>query len=171
MKIYNPLCLLAIGLFFTTYSQATINLGSLNWGESAVKNSTYVEYRSDYDLDSVRKSINVSIKHAKNGEQRFYIDPYNNGDDAKCNIYSTPDITAMTFNGQAVKMTRFCNKFSDTNVTYYLYTPSTEKGHSFIINLFKTSTTPVELGFNDDTLYIPVKGFTKVWNSAGGNAI
>lgn len=171
MKIYNPLCLLAIGLFFSTYSQATINIGSLSWGEASDKNSAFISYRTDYDPDSVKRSINVLVQHDKYGEQRFYIDTFNPSDNAKCSTYSKTEITTMTFNGQAVKMTKFCGKFVDSDVTYYYYTPNTEKGHLFIINLFKTSTAPIELVINGETLYVPVKGFTKVWNSAGGNAI
>lgn len=172
MKIYNPLFLVAIGLFFTTYSQATIQLGSLVWGEPADKNSAFVTYRKDYDpADSVLRAISVSIGHSKDGEQRFYITPYNRDTDAKCNIYSKPDVFTMTFNDQAVKMAKFCNKFADANITYHLYTPYTETGHQFVVNLFKTSTAPVKLTFDGDTLYLPVKGFTKIWNRAGGNAI
>ncbi len=173
MKIYKLSCLLAVamGLFFTTYSQATINLGHLGWGEAADKNSTFILYRKDYDPDSVERSINVSISHDKNGAQRFYITSPNTDSNARCNIILSSDIVTMTFNGQAVKMNKYCNKYADSSNTYYSYTPSTEKGHLFIINLFKTSTAPIKLTFDGDTLYVPAKGFTKIWNNAGGNAI
>lgn len=171
MKVYNFLCLLAIGLFSTTYSQANINVVTLDWGDTVENNSAFIGYIRDYDPDSTKRSITLTISHDKNGIQRFYIISPNTGSDARCNIYSKPDTSTMSFNGQAVKMNRFCNKFTDTSNTYYSYTPSTEKGQSFIINLFKTSTAPIELTFDDGTLYVPVKGFTKIWNSAGGNAI
>lgn len=171
MKIYNPLCLLAIGLFFTTYSQATINLGHLGWGETVSKNSAYIVYRKDYDPESKQRSIDVSVGHDTNGVQRFYITSSDTANSARCNIQLRPDTITMNFNDQAIKMSRFCRKFSDSSETYYSYTPSTEQGHSFIINLFKTSTAPVELIIDNETLYIPVKGFTRIWNNAGGNAI
>ena len=171
MKIYTQLFLLAISLFFTTYSQATIYLGTLDWGSSSIENSAFVGYKKDYDSASTTRSLNALIAHSGSGEQRFYIRPFSPDDNITCNIYSRPDTVTMTFNGQAVKMLKFCNNFTDINKGYHIYTPATDKGHSFIINLFKTSTAPVKLTFDGDVLYVPVRGFTKVWNSAGGNAI
>lgn len=171
MKIYNPFCLLAIGLFFTTHSQATTQLGSLVWGDLAEKKNAYVTYKRDYDPYGFYRSISLSVEHSINGEQRFYITPYVTDSNARCNLY-TVGTTTMTFNDQAVKMNRFCNSYADAkNVTHYSYSPATERGHQFVVNLFKTSIVPVKLTFDGDTLYVPVEGFTKVWNSAGGNAI
>lgn len=170
MKIYNPLCLLAIGLLFTTYSQADIQIGSLDWGDTVDRNSAFVTYRKDYDSDSVIRGISASIDHSKSGKQKIYISPYDLGHNDKCNTY-TYDTTTMTFNGQAIKMDKFCSNFADSNNTYYYYTPSTEKGHQFVVDLFKTSKAPIKLTFNGNTVYMPVKGFTRMWNSAGGNAI
>lgn len=171
MKIYNPLCLLAIGLFLSIYSQATIHVGTLDWGNTVEKDGAYISYRKDYDPEISIRSINLSIGHSINGEQRFYIDSFNTQLNAKCNIRLSPEVITMIFNGQAVKMARSCNSFFDADNTYYSYTPATEKGHSFVVNLFKTSTYPIELIFDGDNLRIPVQGFIKVWNSAGGNAI
>lgn len=163
--------LVAIGLFSTTYSQAAIQTVTLDWGNAVEINSAFISYRKDYEPDSTRRIITLSVSHSKNGAQRFYISSYNTDSNDRCNTYSRPDTSTMNFNGQAVKMDRFCIKFADSNNTYYSYTPATDKGHLFVINLFKTSTARIELTFDGDALYVPVQGFTKIWNSAGGNAI
>lgn len=170
MKIYIPLFLVAIGLFSTTYSQANNNSMGADWDNAVQKNTAFVSYKKAHDPDGFR-SITVSIGHSKNGEQRLYIKPFSFDKHPRCNTYSGPDTITMTFNDQAVKMLKFCSDYTDSNSAYYTYTPATEKGLLFIVNLFKTSTTPIKLTFDGDTVYVPVRGFTRAWNSSGGNAI
>ena len=77
----------------------------------------------------------------------------------------------MTFNAQAVKMNRYCYDYDDVSESYYVYTPATDKGHSYVVNLFKSSSDPVKLIFDGEVLYVPVTGFSEAWNNAGGEAI
>lgn len=111
------------------------------------------------------------VGHSDAGEQRLY---FQSGYADESNICSYeneyPDDTTMVFSGQAVKMLRWCVK-SDDGQYIYQYTPETTRGHSYVINLFKKATTPVEIKIGGETLPFPVIGFTKLWNSAGGNAI
>ncbi len=156
-------------------SFATVQFKSLNWNETS-NNEVLIKYKPTYDKNE--KFFIVSVSYSKGGEQRIYFNDSYYSDknickldmlyDNKVNKYQT---TTMIFNGQAVKMARFCNKSADSNQAYYLYTPQTDLIDNYVINLFKTSRTPIKVQFDDETLYVPVTGFTKAWNSAGGNAI
>ena len=121
----------------------------------------------------INKFFDAQVSHSLVGHQRLYFqDYYYNTNKNICKYESSiPSSTTMIFNGQAVKMARWCRKFTVTGQYYYSFTPETDRGYFYVVNLFKTSTSPVKIQFNDDTFYFPVRGFTKAWNSAGGNAI
>jgi hypothetical protein len=132
--------------------------------------SAAVIYTSDYSDDA--KYFESEISHSKSGSQRLYFDDYYISNLNTCNYQTTvPDNTTIVFNGQAVKMLRWCKKFGDADKYYYSLTPETDRGHSYVVNLFKVASSSIKIQYNNDTLYFPVTGFTKAWNSAGGNAI
>lgn len=127
-------------------------------------------YKTDYSDDY--RILEAEVSHSKSGYQRLYFNDFYYETLNTCTyITSTPDSKTIVFNGQAVKMLRWCEKFADVDKYYYALTPETERGDSYIVNLFKIATSPIEIKYNNETLYFPVTGFTKTWNSAGGNAI
>ncbi len=124
----------------------------------------------------------AQVNHSKNGKQRLYfysldLDVFVVPEDIKIremmnHLDSISNrATIMVFNGQAIKMNIFTETYYKTQKNYYYYTPETEQGHNYVVNLFKKSTSPVKIEFRDKTFYIPSQGFTKTWNSNGGNAI
>ena len=166
IKLLAPLL---VGSFLIMPSYATDFQMPFSW----IKNddgSAAVSYSSDYDDEA--KYFNADISHSKSGSQRLYFDDSYIKDLNVCTYkFSTSESITMIFNGQAVKMLRWCKKFADIDKYYFLYTPETERGHNYVVNLFKVATAPIEIKYDGETLYFPVLGFTKEWNSAGGDAI
>lgn len=136
------------------------------------------------------------ISHSKDGEQRLYFYSINSdvyvipeyiksmSDKHLMDMqirefqrkertkYNSTTTTTMVFNGQAVKMTSFLETYDKSQKIYFYYTPETEQGHAYLINLFKKSKSPIKIvRSNGETLFFPSDGFTKVWNSNGGNAL
>lgn len=129
-----------------------------------------VLYTSDYSDES--RYFKSEISHSTSGYQGIYFRDIYIGSFSACNSRTTAsDTTTVVFNGQAVKMLRWCKKFKDADQYYLELTPATERGDSYIINLFKIATLPIKIQYDNEILYFPVIGFTKAWNSAGGNAI
>lgn len=142
----------------------TYDWGSLRGGLGA--GVEYGEYSDE------AKSLDASIGHSKSGHQRIYFSNYYSEKKNICSYTSSyPTTSTIIFNGQAVKMSRWCKKFADVDQYYYEYTPETYMGDSYVINLFKKATTPIRIQMNGETFHFPVLGFTKAWNSAGGDAI
>ncbi|MBS9779980.1 MAG: hypothetical protein KGV51_05065 [Moraxellaceae bacterium] len=156
-------------------SFATVQTMTIDW-KTTIDNSGVVVYKQSYSNEE--KYFNAKIGHSIVGRQNIYFTDSYNSNKSMCKLdimykygLNEPQRVTMIFNGQAVKIIRMCRKFSDANSTYYEYTPQTDIGHSYVVNLFKTSLTPIKVQFDNETLYVPVRGFTRAWNSAGGNAI
>lgn len=165
-KIFIPLF---VSIFFSLSSHATGFQMPFSWAERE-NGSAAVIYTSDYDNDP--KYFESEIGHSRSGQQGIYFRNYYVEDMNTCSYESSlPKNTTMIFSGQAVKMLSWCKKFSDTDRYYLELTPATERGDHYVINLFKVAILPIEIMYDDDTISFPVTGFTKAWNSAGGNAI
>lgn len=142
-----------------TYDWGTINGG---FGASV----QYTEYSDE------SKSFDALVGHSASGYQRIYFANYYDEDRNICSsTTSYPTTATIIFDDQAVKMSRWCKKFDDVDQYYYQYTPETDRGDSYVINLFKRATLPIKIHIDGETLYFPVMGFTKAWNNAGGDAI
>lgn len=168
MHFYKAVCsFLAFSLFALPSFAETIETydwGTINGGFGA--SVEYVKYPDE------SKSFDALIGHSTSGHQRIYFTSYYNEDGNVCSSTTTyPTTATIIFNDQAVKMSRWCKQFADVDQYYYQYTPETDRGDSYVINLFKRATLPIKIHIDGETFYFPVMGFTKAWNSAGGNAI
>ena len=163
MKLIKLLAPLFVFSFLVMPSQASTGKLHLKWGVPS-DNSAAIQSDSEIFISEV--------SHSKTGNQRIYFSHVYTDDDKNICSYENryPDNSTMVFANQAVKMLRWCKK-TDENKYYYSYTPETDRGHSYVVNLFKVATSPIEIKYNNETLYFPVIGFTKAWNNAGGNAI
>jgi hypothetical protein len=169
LKIIKLLAPLLISGLFAMPSHATQIEDTLSWAHLD-DGSAIVKYSSDYGEEI--KSFEAEISHSSSGEQRLYFYDLSSLGDSLCTYESSvPKSTTMTFNGQAVKMLRWCRKYTDSRNYYLSYTPETDRGHTYVVNLFKTALLPIKIQYNNETLRFPVTGFTKAWNSGGGNAI
>lgn len=162
-----------------SYATTIISVTSWESGEG----SAYVFYKKDGS--DTKRAFYSSVGHSKEGEQRIYfnidndfstsINEYANPSSPLYSFHlrntSKPNSKTMVFDGQAVKMVGFSKTYADTYNSYYSYTPETNKGHAYLINLFKKATSPIKVEFDGETIYFPVKGFTKKWNTTGGDAI
>ncbi|WP_289000550.1 hypothetical protein [uncultured Psychrobacter sp.] len=165
-KLLPPLF---IGSFLVTPSLATGFQRPFTWGDYGDRSALVMYMSGNSD---VSKIFIANINHSASGHQRLYFSDYYVETSDTCSFKTTvPSRSTMTFNGQAVKMLRWCKKFTDTNQYYFELTPATERGDDYVIKLFKKATSPVEIQYDNETLYFPVIGFTKAWNSAGGDAI
>ncbi len=72
--------------------------------------------------------------------------------------------TVVKTNGQNVRYHRFCD---GSNI--YL-TPYSKAGDNFLVDQFKKKNS-VEFEFSDISLIFDATGFTKAWNSYGGDAL
>lgn len=187
MKFIKLSTLFLASMVLAAPSYATTIEEVLPWDMESSKASVF--YKNDSSENT--RLLSTSISHSKDGKQRLYfevdydfttiITPSVSREESSGSIamrlyfdsrtVSTPSSTIMIFNGQAIKMLGFTKKYSDTNNTYYSYTPETIVGHNYLVNLFKKSASPIEVDFQGDKIYIPVIGFTKIWNNRGGNAI
>lgn len=169
MKIIKLMTSLLVSSFLIAPSFATGFQMPFSWAERE-NGSAAVIYTSDYDNDP--KYFESEIGHSRSGQQGIYFRNYYVEDMNTCSYESSlPKNTTMIFSGQAVKMLIWCKKFSNTDRYYLELTPATERGDNYVINLFKVAILPIEIMYDDDTISFPVTGFTKAWNSAGGNAI
>lgn len=165
---------LAYPLLFTglisNSSFATTIMKTAPWGSIKGGLGAGVYYIPEYGNEP--KYFDATVSHSKSGAQRIYFTELYAGSANICNYETNYSTTiTMIFNGQAVKMMRWCKKFKSSNHYYYDYTPATNHGDNYVINLFKKSTAPIKIQIDNDTIFFPVLGFTRVWNSAGGNAI
>lgn len=182
MGFLNSLRLFLASLVLVTSSYAATVTDVTSWDSST--STANVFYKNDRSARVMLFSSTVG--HSKQGAQRLYFEfDYDFGRDPQPS--SSADIltyldsrrasapvlssSIMVFNGQAIKMSGATKKYSDTKNTYVSYTPETTAGHNYVVNLFKKSRSPIKVEFQGDTIYVPVTGFTKVWNSHGGDAI
>ena len=153
----------------STQSYATEIEDFMSWAQMANGNA-WIKYNNGYSDES--KILTAEISHSQLGKQRLYFADSVYEGSSSCKYESiVSSSTTMIFNGQAVKMSSWCKKYNDTGNYYYILTPTTEQGHNYVINLFKIAISPINIQYNNETMYFPVIGFTKAWNSAGGNAI
>ncbi|MDX2375005.1 hypothetical protein NJD71_12850 [Psychrobacter sp. PP-21] len=169
MKIIKLMTPLLVSSFLIAPSFATGFQMPFTWGDYGDRSAS-VMYMSGSSEDS--KILIANITHSASGHQGLYFSDHYVDTSDVCSFKTTvPSRYTMVFNGQAVKMLRWCKKFTDVDQYYFELTPATERGDNYVIRLFKKATLPIKIQYDNETLNFPVIGFTKAWNSAGGDAI
>lgn len=172
-------------------AQASINITkTFSWEEGNNKSGVFYKKDSNNEL----RTFYSSIGHSNNGQQRLYFEDYSlnifnkkkyvqpttaeqylvearNNLDHEMNKIKSPSTFVISFNGQPVKMTEYLVMQPDTQKFYKSFTPQTNSGHKYLIDLFKRSSTPIKVQYNNNIFKIPAKGFTNNWVNNGGNAI
>ena len=170
LKFIKLLAPLLLGSFLVMPSYAVTVKNTFLWDTSLSNASAAISYNYNYEV--IDKLFTAEIGHSKKGEQKLYFsNSYLTVVNICKNETTTAENTTMIFDGQAVKMFRWCDKSPYSGLTYYTYTSETDRGNAYIVNLFKIATLPIKIQYDNEILYFPVIGFTKAWNSAGGNAI
>jgi hypothetical protein len=130
--------------------------------------------KSETGIDLSRQGFSASVSYDKNGIQRIYFKHKEVRDGqfvTNCHLGESFESEVWKFADQNVKMTTYCDETEGAK--YLTATPETDAGAAFVINAFKNSAGGVKIvpasfqqGFK-----MSAKGFTKVWNNGGGNAI
>ncbi len=114
-----------------------------------------------------------AVNHSKDGSQRLYIEYAIVNDEEElvstCSVESDSETVVITINGQPVKFISFCSE-SGSDSWYQSMTAQSAAGRDFVINAFKTSKT-VSISTPAYKLEVSAKGFTKVWDNTGGDAL
>lgn len=130
--------------------------------------------KSETGIDLTRQGFSALVSYDKNGIQRIYFKHRELRDGqfvTNCHLGESFDSQIWKFTDQNVKMTTYCDETEGTK--YLTATPETDAGAAFVIKAFKNSAGSVKIvpksfqqGFE-----MSAKGFTKVWNNGGGDAI
>ncbi|PMG45651.1 hypothetical protein BCU90_17455 [Vibrio lentus] len=115
----------------------------------------------------------VKLGHSNNNQQRLYFVYEQLDGNNACNPNDHNPTAIWRFNGQPVQMFQWCSAYSDTG-RYYLYgSPRTNAGDRYVVDTFLKkewvyleAPSPYTWQIN-----LSAKGFTKAWNSFGGNAL
>lgn len=170
MKLLKFPLLLSLSTLLTVSASAAEILLSTEWGETF--DGAAIRYTPTGEQDN--KQLVISIDHSMSGKQRIYFDLYYvKGINKDICSYGAkpPEITSnIVFNGQAIEMIRFCNQSLYNGYTYSSYTPASQEELDVLLNIFFNATKPVKLKLDNDTILLPIIGFTQTWNNAGGDA-
>ncbi|MDN6276364.1 MAG: hypothetical protein ACTHYX_03955 [Psychrobacter sp.] len=157
------------------------------WGDYGA--STHIFYKSNHS-DTSTNLFSSRIEMSADSTQRLYFEFHSNTSaDTMPSVDNEPTATdglytlmgvTMLFDGQAVAMLGSAKTYSyvddgaqhnrndennENNETYYSFTPRNAKGHSDLVRLLKSATSPVSVRFRGETIYLPVMGFMKIWNA------
>lgn len=159
---------------FSTLVSSAVSGEQRLYFEIEVNNST-VDFRKpekDRMLDFM-----TSVK----GEN--YCDPKTFAENSTANNSTSkgPRSSTWKINGTNVRMSEWCTRstfkipLGDEEGQYYWYisaTATTDRGRNYIINAFKTAKSSISIeASTGDNYNVSAKGFTKVWNNFGGDAL
>ncbi len=143
---------------------------------SPVMASDWVE--ESWSKSSVTTSFNneqvwsAKIRHAKNSTQRLFFF-YERRGQSPCNPLHVKSEAIWRVNDQPIQVYQWCKKYQDTDRYYFYATAKTDIGDSFIVNSFRYKNY-VYVESDSDFRWkvnLSAKGFTKAWDSFGGNAL
>ena len=132
---------------------------SLNFKDTGGEKSL-LGFKSSKDSDNWDNVFVAQISTSKEGEQKVYIYLASTCTDSEKPIGKTTIKT----NNQNVKYHRFCD-----GKNIYI-TPVSAAGDNFLVGEFKKSEM-VKFEFSDIMILFDATGFTKGWNSFGGDAL
>jgi TPR repeat protein len=155
------------------YRFAIIGLDSLknkysDWSSKEKEASTTL-----VDLEKSRKNyVTATVSFSSSGNRNLYFQV--EYDDLKCEAdkdLKKPLTDIWSFNKQAVKMLKWCKKYTDSESNYLQLTPKSYKGFKFVVSAFREATSTVAIKTGNINFEISSKGFTKVWNSLSSTAL
>ncbi|HDM8135543.1 TPA: hypothetical protein P0E15_005162, partial [Vibrio harveyi] len=118
-----------------------------------------IGFKIDKNSENWDSIFSAEIGSNKDGKQKLYIYLAK-----RCSDDQMLEKTTIKTNGQNVRYHRFC----DGNNIYI--TPLSKAGDNYLINEFKKKNS-VSLEFSDIAITFDATGFTKGWNSYGGDAL
>ncbi|AYO17107.1 hypothetical protein D0812_22215 [Vibrio owensii] len=135
---------------------------------------------STIDFSKPEKERMIDFMTSVTGEN--YCDPSTFAENSTSNdsLSKGPRSSTWKVNGTNVRMNEWCTRSTikipmGDKGKYYWYlsaTPVTDRGDNYIINTFKSAKKSVAIEASTGDKYnVSAKGFTKVWNNFGGDAL
>lgn len=160
---------IAFLLLISAYSSAKpVDSEVYPWGQKEEPYFAGVRQSIDINGKHVRM-VSAVISHTMYGEQRLYLAFSSNVSEEFCEKDNELLYEVVRVEGQPIKMHHDCEVYEDYSEVYL--TPYSKKGEQFVLDKFLKSKNPVEINFEFYTAKVPTKGFTKAWNSFGGDAL
>ena len=108
------------------------------------------------------------IWSSEGGNQKIYLNIISSNNDM-CDVNEVTENKILKVNGQNVKFHAFCRKETGYKNTIY-FTPKSKRGENYVLSEAKKKNF-VSFEYNDGVFNLSMKGFTKAWNSYGGDAL
>ncbi|MEH0673140.1 hypothetical protein [Vibrio owensii] len=134
-------------------------LRSISFADSN-RDSALFGLKSDKTSDNWDTIFEARIGTSKSGQQRIYVTTAVTCKDREA---SYDNVTIKT-NEQNVRYSKYCDG------SYIYLTPLSKAGDNFLVDQFKKKNS-VAFEFSDIRVVFDATGFTKVWNSFGGDAL
>ncbi|EGQ9303616.1 hypothetical protein WD376_004201 [Vibrio vulnificus] len=133
---------------------------SISFADNSNGKSALFGLKSDKNSDNWDTIFEARISSSQSGQQRIYVTTAVTCSDREA-IYDSATIKT---NGQNVRYNKYC----DGNWIYL--TPLSKAGDNFLVDQFKKKNH-VAFEFLDIRVVFDAEGFTKSWNSYGGDAL
>ncbi|EHA1075519.1 hypothetical protein V3H39_22270 [Vibrio parahaemolyticus] len=134
-------------------------LRSISFADTS-SGSALFGFKSDKASDNWDTIFEARISTSKSGQQRIYVTTAVPCTERETNY---ENVTIKT-NEQNVRYSKYCD-----GSRIYL-TPLSKAGDNFLVEQFKKKNS-VAFEFSDIRVVFDAKGFTKAWNSFGGDAL
>jgi hypothetical protein len=141
------------------------------WGAIAKGQADTFPYEVvDGKIILTSKSYVGDISHSTGGEKKLFI-MITNPKETLCDPLTFRSASIAKFQGQAVKVDAFCNKYTDHFMHYITFTAASDAGKRYVYELFSRSAIPIKIEFQGDVFEISSEGFTAEWDKVGGDAL
>ncbi len=167
----NVLAVLLTVLSFSSFAEIK-DINKMPFGMVGEEQTATSYFHMD-DGSTWKNTVSISV--GKDGMQRVYFTRfYSTG--SYCTLKGSKNGTEQqvwTVDGQNVRMNVYCSEYTDSKGEYYQTAYATSNaGERFISERFKKAQSEVSVkDTNGFLVNYSAKGFTKAWNTAGGNAL
>lgn len=117
-----------------------------------------------------KRGFLTKIDFTASGKKRVFFTTVDLGSDA-CRVDSFKDQFLITVNGQVIKAFGWCKKAPTDTYHHVQFTAATDEGGKFIIDAFLNSPKEVAVSYFGENFGVSSVGFSKAWNSVGGDAL
>lgn len=128
-------------------------------------------YTSEFLEDTYLQGL---VSFSKGQKKRLYFSVGYAAKSSACDPKDYPNgflPAVWEFNGQAISMHTFCDKFNDSENHYINATAASDKGSQFVINAFVKASNTVQVKNEKLDMPLSAKGFSKVWGKMSSEAL
>lgn len=137
-----------------------------DWGVRMDEIALTIDARGVENLE-----LRTQIGFSKGGEKRVYFVMLNLGRSA-CDEAGEVKDTVWVFRKKSVAMQSICHETESPTINVLSFTPRSERGLAFVVNLFKKSSKNIMIKINDSGEFpVSPMGFSKEWNKASDEVL